>query len=218
MMFDKELFKAAFRVGAGTDGVVFVKVMDVTVNSVDKPKRICYVSSVDNTKAIDNFPARLMPEISDGELTVPEKDSIVTICWSEFTYPFVVNKSWLEEKITIIGNQGWHITKENQVFNDGAYGGIPRVINPDDNEKALLTKINNLEKLVNKLNDRLEGFIDMHSAPTWTVVPNDGGAALQAAVGIWTAVPTNAKPDNLTETTQEDIENPNITHGKDIPE
>src|SRR5579859_7276150 len=75
-------------------------------------------------------------------------------------------------------------------FLDGSLGGLTEVIN-------LTTKLNNIEKLLNKI---------VNSLNSWTPVPGDGGTALKTLI-------TAAMLTDLTLTVRNDIENTLITHG-----
>jgi hypothetical protein len=158
-----------------------------------------------------------MLEISDGDCNKPQVGSTVTIVFSDFTEPYIVKTTWLDEKTVIVGDQLYQIKDGKQTFNDGKYGGIPKIIDPDDSNVGLLKKINQLEDTLNKVNDRINGFINTHKTPTWTVVPQDGGLALQTAISTWLATPTGQPIDDINPLTeQSDIENPSIIHGDKI--
>lgn len=76
---------------------------------------------------------------------------------------------------------------EQVTFNDGNLGGMVKV-------EDLVTRLNNVENDVNNLKTVFT---------SWTPVPNDGGAALKAAVSTWAG-------EQLEVTVKEDIENPKI--------
>lgn len=109
-----------------------------------------------------------------GFLLIPSVDSIVTVSFKTNEDAFVSMVS-LVDKIYLNGND---------------YGGLVEVL-------PLITKLNNLENLVNKLVDSLN---------TWIPVSGDGGAALKALI-------TTAAPLPLTPSVRADIENTNILHG-----
>lgn len=71
------------------------------------------------------------------------------------------------------------------------FDGIPKVA-------ALLSEINDLKTVINDLKTVFTG---------WTPVPNDGGAALKAAVTAWAS-------QQLQPTQQSTIENDKVKHGK----
>lgn len=185
---------------AGVYGTARVKLMDVTVKSVNKEERYCIVNSLDGTQNIDGLKVRLALEICDGDLDYPEERSTITIAFTDFTEPYMVSATWLSQKTVIVGNQAWDIIDGKQTFNDGAYGGIPIVKDPANANNGLTKHYNDIEK---KLNDLITVF------NSWTPVPNDGGAALKTALATWVA-------QNLTLTQEADISNPNIVHGKTL--
>lgn len=184
---------------AGTHNMIPVKMFDANVDSVNVEKRTCQVTSIDPTLTIDDLEVRYMSDISDGEENVPEKDSTVTVIFSSLTTPVIVSNSWLTRKTIIIGDQQWNIIDGKQTFNDGSYGGIPIVKDPENSNAGLLKKINDLEK---KINDLIQIFIN------WIPVPNDGGAALKTLLSSWLI--------DIILTQESDISNPNIVHGKKL--
>jgi len=185
---------------AGTYGKANVKLFDAEVVSIDIEKRICIVNSLDGS--IEGITVRIMLDQSDGDMSVPEIESTVTVAMTDFTDPYLVKSTWLDEKLFVVGNQSYNIKKDKQIFNDGAYGGIPKIIDSEDSNAGLLKKLNNLEKLFNELQNKFN---------SWVVVPNDGGGALKT---ILTVTPPIWNFPQIAETTQKEIENENITHGK----
>lgn len=78
---------------------------------------------------------------------------------------------------------------EEVIINGGSLGGIVKV-------EELTNKLNTLEREINDIKQVLS---------SWTPVPNDGGAALKAAVASWAGKP-------LTLTRREDYEDTKVTH------
>ena len=183
---------------AGTYGKSNVKLFDGTVRigSLDLEKRTCIVDSIDNS--LDGIEVRFMLEQSDGDMSVPSEDSTVTVAMTDFTDPYIVSSTWIDRKVFVVGTQSLDIQKEKQIFNDGSFGGIPKIIDPNNSNIGLLKKYNNLEKKTNDLIAAING---------WIPVPNDGGLALKTALTTWLST-------SLSITIQSDIENPLITHGK----
>ncbi len=198
--FDPQIFKKAVQVciDPNPNAVVPVQIFDAIVQagSQDEDTMTCVVDSVDSN--LNNLTVRYNLCISDGEINVPEDESTVTIAKTSFTDPYIVRNSDLKSKLIAIGNQTWNNDGNKQIFNDGKYGGIPRIVNPDDSNSSLLKKINNLENLVNDLTSKF----------------NTHTHILTLTSGTGTAAPTaNPETTVLTPTVQKDIENPNITHG-----
>jgi hypothetical protein len=96
------------------------------------------------------------------------------------TLTFLVNAEQVEEV---------KITSEKIICNGGENDGWVKV-------RELTEKLNALEKDINSLKQVFT---------SWVAVPNDGGAALKAALATWAG-------QTLTETRQADIENDKITH------
>lgn len=178
-----------------------VKYCDVTVDSVNEDEKTCLVSSCDGSHSIDSLEVRYMPEVSDGTEDVPEVGSTVVVVFTELTQPVIISTSWLTRKTLIVGNQSFEMKDGLQKFNEGEFGGIPIVKDPDDSNAGLLKRINLLEDIINDLQSKFAA---------WVVVPNDGGLALKT---ILTSTPPVWNVPNLTSTTESQISNPSITHG-----
>ncbi len=189
---------------AGTWNVARVKTCYCEVVSVDKENRTCLVNSADGTQELENTTVNLTPEIGDGEIDYPLEGSTITVAFTDFTAPYMVKAGELESKFIVVGNQLWTISGSSQKFNDGAFGGIPKVKDPDDSNAGLLKKINDLENALNDLQTKFS---------SWTPVSNDGGAALKT---ILTITPPIWNLPQIELTSESDISNPNITHGKSI--
>lgn len=182
---------------AGTYGKANVKLFDAIIQkgSINKDERTCIVDSVDGS--LDNLVVRYMLDVSDGDTSIPLEETTVTIAMTDFTDPYIVKSTWLSEKLFVVGEQSYDILKDKQVFNDGKYGGIPIVKDPDNSNAGLLKKINQLEE---KYNDLLTSCksVTITLAPTGTF----------PTASFYT---TNTP---ISPTTKEvDISNPNITHG-----
>lgn len=185
---------------AGTFGTVKVKLMDVTVRTVNKEEKTCIVDSVDGTQDIDGLKVRLSLEICDGNTDYPEEGSTITIAFTDFTEPYMVSATWLTEKDVTVGDQCWNIKDKKQYFNSEKYGGIPIVKDQDNSNAGLLKKINQLEEKYNDLLISINTVI-ITLAPSGTFP-------------IASFFTTNT---SIAPTTQEkDISNPSIFHGKKV--
>lgn len=158
---------------AGTHDNDPVYVYDAEVDSVDEDNRICSVTLIGGRANNSLSNVRLMSSIDDGILIIPTVGSTVTIIFSSFTEPLV------------IGWSGW----DKMILKGGDQGGL--VLSPN-----LITKLNNLENLVNDL-------ISKFNSHTHNVT----------AVGSPTGPSLIQEDQTLTKTIQSDIENPNITQG-----
>ena len=167
-------------VGADINDKVFTFDAEVT-GSVNAERRTVNVTMVGGTSS-NEIEVRIMSSVDDGCLFYPKEGSTVTVLMSDRTDPLIVGYSEIE-RIKWLG---------------GEYEGVPIVKHPTDSNKGLVKRLNLVE---NKLRD-LQQIL---SSPTWTVIPNDGGAALQVAAATWCATP-------LTITAQSDIEHPNHSH------
>lgn len=212
---------------AGTYNAIPIKYVDVTIDEVLEDERCCIVTSCDGSMAINGLKVRYMPEVSDGDEEVPEKDSTAVIVFTEITEPIIVSKSWLSRKTIIIGNQSWEITPDKQVFNDGKYGGLATVKNTDVTNGGLIKRHNLVEDDINTLKDKLQTIMQAATTASAAMVTWTAGIPLLDTVAfavfnpfmldiISALTPYIAPP--LEKTTDEMISNPNITHGKELPD
>ena len=209
--FDKEIFKKAVRMCAGTNLQVPVQIFDAIVqpNSQNSDTLTCFVDSIDST--INNLEVRYMLCIDDGELDVPEDGSLVTIAKTAFTDPYIVKSTSLKSKVITIGSQSYSndgVVQDFEFYSksgvEGSFGGFIKDIDPEDPTKGLLKKINNLENLLNDLITKYN--LHVHT-----------GGTISGSTGIPTVVETNPIYP-ITPTQRTDIENPNIIHGlKNLP-
>lgn len=158
---------------AGTHQPDGIKLIDATVNSYDEPSRTCDVTAITGIVGEDIPGVRLMSDADDGILLLPTVGSTITIARSAFTDPVMIACSGLD-KIILMG---------------GDLGGLVMLL-------PLLTKLNNLENLVNDL-------ITKFNAHTHNVT----------AVGSPTGPNLLPESDTLTPTERDDLENLNITQG-----
>src|ERR1035441_2634684 len=82
---------------AGTSQNVNVRLFDATIISVNRESRTCIVDSIDHS--LDGIEVRYMVDISDGDCSIPSVDSTVTVAMTDFTDPYIVKSSWIDEKI-----------------------------------------------------------------------------------------------------------------------
>ena len=175
---------------AGTYGKANVKLFDGTVMSVDNNGRTCTVDSIDSS--LNGIQVRFMLEVSDGDMSVPQVGSTVTVAMTDFTDPYIVSATWLDEKLFVVGNQSYDIKPDKQIFNDGSYGGLVILQKVLDNLNAIKDYINNT--LQPAINTGLIG-VGIGSAANGTTGAADFEMALTGTI------------------TFEDMENTNITHG-----
>ena len=175
---------------AGTYGKTNVRLFDATVNSVNVELRTANVDSIDNS--LYGLDVRFMLEVSDGDMSVPTVGSTVTVAMTDLTEPYIVEATWIDEKLFVVGNQSYSIKDGQQIFNDGGFDGLVKVID-------LTTRLNNIENLLNQ-------FITLFNSHTHAV-PSLGTSA--------TPLPQETSSINPI-TQQSDIENPNITHGSNF--
>lgn len=189
---------------AGTFGTAKVKLMDVTVRTVDKGTNTCIVDSLDGTHDVDGLKVRLALEVCDGNLEYPEPDSTITIAFTDFTEPYMVSATWLTEKDVTVGDQCWNIQDKKQYFNSDKYGGLIIVKDPDNSNAGLLKIITDLQNQVNKLTDNWNNFCSTYApgSPSTTGLPA-------------TLASSTVTPD-LTVATEDLLVNPSVFHGKKV--
>ena len=170
-----------------------------TVKSVDEKKATCNVVISNDVEVPD---VTLQTAICDGWLLVPSVDSNVVLLKSvNGPNSLIIQTSDLDKIIMQVGDAGFTIWNKTQnggqimQLNDGSFGGLLKLIDPDNTNAGVLARLNILEK---KVNDIIL-FESTHTHPV-------AGAVANAS--------TNPAPQQLTETQRADIENKLITHGK----
>lgn len=183
-----------------------INVIECVVISVNESNQTCIVDSITENSDINDLEVRYNLLVSDGEVSVPKVDSNVVVCFSDFLQPFVCSFTDLLKHIIFIGNQSYSIEENFQKFNDGKYGGIPIVKSEynGETEKGLLSRINKIEDKINAINSAIKTTtIALAPSGTYPLTTNPEVAALV---------------DITPKTSESDISNPNITHGKQIEE
>lgn len=199
MSADSRALVELIRKVSGTYGNTFVKVFDAVVKSVDEDSRTCVVDSLSSDNQIENLTVRFMLDVSDGDLSVPEINSTVSVALNDYTEPYIVSSTWITKKEWVVGNSSFTIEKDLQKFNDGEFGGIPIVKDPDNSNNGLLKKYNNLEQKFNEILSILKA----------TVIP-------LAPSGTYPFASLYSSVNPLSITTENQISNPDITHGKKL--
>lgn len=163
-----------------------------SVDSVDLSTRSCDVTAISGSAVGAITGVQLMTEIDDGFLLVPTVGSNVLVGYSKRLVPFIAQFSQIDQVLIITGNTSLGIKDGSVQFNDGSYGGLIQI-------QQLITKLNNLENLVNDLTTKF----------------NSHTHVLTLSSGTGTAAPTTTmESKTLITTKQSDLENTLITHGK----
>ena len=161
------------------------------VVSVDKPKAICTVKLADNEELIyENVRLQAIDDEQDnGEIKYPKVESSVIISKIDNTsFYYVSSFSEIQEIVLKInGKEIYKMTENSIVFYEGTKGSLVEIA-------KLKAQLNKLEQSITQLKNVFS---------VWVPAPNDGGAALRAAVASWSA-------QTLAQTTIADIENTKI--------
>lgn len=181
---------------AGTFKRDSVTMLAGTVKSVDEDKATCVVVVENDVEVPD---VRLQSVICDGLLILPVVESDVMILFSKQNEPFICLYSDIKKWYMQVGDSSDTITDDGKrIFNDGKFGGLIKVKDPDDSNIGLLKKINNLENLVNNILTTLKS----------TTIP-------LAPSGTYPFAPLYTSLSNIAPITSEsDITSNLITHGK----
>lgn len=192
----------------GTQLADKIGIYSAMVDSVDVATRTCNVTTLSSQGEMTIENVQLMASVDDGILLVPTIDSTVIVTYTTFNKPFISLFSAIDKAVLIVGENNVSFEMDNlgilleiantkllfkdglTQFNDGALGGLVKVID-------LTTKLNNLE---NKVNALLSAF-------------NSHTHILTLTSGTGTAAPTVAPvAGTLTPTVRGDIEDTKITH------
>jgi len=180
---------------AGTFGIDLVQKLTCTVNSVDVDHRSCLVTP--QNRNIGQLTAFLMAETDDGILIVPSENSTVKVLYSRLNAATVIQYSAIDQVFIVAGGSTFNIYSSGIKLNGSNYYGLVMI-------KPLITKINNLEKLVNAVNDNWNNFAAVYKpgSPSTTGLP--------AALNV---LPFTTPTDINPVTQQSDLENTAVQHG-----
>lgn len=135
---------------------------------------------------------RLIPTTSvEGNrvLLIPANDTYVLVISEsgDLSNLWVARIDTAEKVEIVCGDISVEVSKEGVILNGGSLGGMVKV-------KEVTTKLNTLEMSLNELKTVFEA---------WQAIPNDGGAALKAAITQWAGQP-------ITQTKVGDLENAKV--------
>jgi hypothetical protein len=177
---------------AGTYNADTIFLVTAQVTAVNAAAGRCTVEAISgrSSTSIDNVEFQAV--VSDGLLFIPRVGSEVKVLMSTYTEPFIVQYSEVEKA---------YISADLIQFNDGALGGLVKVI-------ELTQKLNTLENDINDLKAKFQSLV--------TTITIAAGIAPAAPVTNGTALgwfnPFLAyATQQITPTQQADIENPVIT-------
>lgn len=175
---------------AGTFGQDVVRLNVGVVKSVDEDKSTCVVLIKGTNQSVEVPNVNLQVGVCDGLQIIPAVDSDVLLITSTFNQSYIIQYSDVDKYYLQVGDSELTINNDGTMqLNDGSYNGLVKVA-------ELTQKLNDIEYLVNE-------FIGIYNAHTHTIVP----------IGVDTDPPSVPETNTLTPTQQEDIENPDITHG-----
>jgi hypothetical protein len=170
---------------AGTFKEDKVSIYLAEVKSIEGNTCTCYI---EDDVEVPN--CQLQASVCDGLLIVPTIGSNVVIMTSIKNDNYVVQYSDIDSYYLQVGDGSIEILNDGSItLNDGSFGGLIKII-------ELVTKLNNIENLVNDL-----------------VAKYNTHTHLVSSVGSPTAPTTTTETNTLTPTQQADIENTKITQG-----
>ena len=183
--YDKDVFK-----------LMYGQVVSVDLTNEDYP---CCVVNTPGDIQVPNV--ALTASVGDGFLRVPTIGSTVAIFKNiHGDGAFILLYSDLDS-IRLETQQGWLIAwdsnGEDSNLSSKSFGGLIKLIDPNDQTKGLLAKVNQLENKYNNLLTLLNSHVHVSAAPT-----------------VNTSTPVTAFTDTIAPITQRaDIEDANFTHG-----
>lgn len=145
-------------------------VVDGIISSdTDMSKFTCNVK-VNNIEFFD-VPVRVLISKQASFLEIPKKDShcLLTFRDSNQNRPQIMEVDECEKILVKIGDQSLEISENGFIFNEGKNDGLIKI-------NQLITKLNTIENDLNLVKNIFT---------SWAPVPNDGGAALKAAISTW---------------------------------
>jgi hypothetical protein len=188
-MGDRAIIEAIQKI-AGSQLSDAVSIAACTVNGVDIASRTCNCTEITGQAGVEIPNVQLQSEVSDGILLIPAIGSTVLVTYSKYNPPFVSMFSDIDRIFLIGGDAAVDIKEDTVILNDGSFGGLVKVAD-------LVTKLNNLENLVNDL-------IKTYNLHT------------HAVSGSNTLIPLLPETGSLIPTIQDELENKKVTHGIEL--
>lgn len=171
---------------AGNSGEVEARVCVVTAVDVDARTVDC--EPLDESAPILGVNLQANQGLTTGIVTFPQKGShVIVAMMNSGMGGCVIATEEIERAEIVIGETSAELTKDGIVLNGGEFGGLVKV-------EELTERINNIEEDINSLKDIFA---------VWKVIPQDGGAALNAASIDWAM-------SKLTLTKRGDYENEKV--------
>lgn len=179
------------------------QIMSGVVKEVNEAEGTAMVAlSLDGDEAVSGVMLNAIIENDNGLLVIPAQDSNVWVAEIDGPDKWGIIKCSNAEKVTIkiAGTPEVLVESGKVVINGGEHGGMVKV-------QELVEAFNVIREDVNRLKNKIG---------IWSPVPNDGGAALRAALaesapGV-PPLPTSWAGELIQEFTIPDFENPDAKH------
>jgi len=192
--------RAAIQSMAGTFGQDVVKIVVGKVESVDEDASTCDVLIYGTDESLIIPDVNLQVGVCDGLQILPVVGSDILLITSTYNKPYIIGYSDVDKYYLQIGDSQMTINNDGTMqFNDGSYEGLVKV-------QELTDKLNNLENDINDLKTILQSVLT-------TPVNEPGNGAPSVFQQAMNAALSSYYGQQLTPTQQQDIENPDITHG-----
>ena len=174
-----------------------------TVTDIDKNNDVCTVQPLNGEADRLDVVLRAVKDGADnGYILYPAKDSLVVvgIIDNMVTHSFVSLYTEIESIKMVIGSN--KITADKDLFkatwkkwqhNDGNYGGMVKLIDPNDTDAGILSRVNKIEAA-------LSTHISLYNSHTHPV----SGAA--------TSAPASIDGQTSSQTQRAQLENKDVTH------
>ena len=176
-----------------------------TVESVDKNKDTCMLNMVNgDADRIDVLLRAVIDTSGIGRVDYPAINSqvIVGCVDNNLNYSFILLMQQVESFKIVIDNS--KITADKDLytaawkkwqFNDGSYGGLVKLIDPNNSEAGVLARLNKLENALTQHIALFNSHTHICSAP-----------------GSASAVPIPVDTQAIIPTQKSDLEDTNVTH------
>lgn len=150
-MSDRDIIESINKITGGHKNDI-VTYINARVISVNESERICSCIAIDGHTEYDLPVVKLMPDIEDGILVIPEEDSTVKVIFSQNIEPFVAQFSNIKKYVIF--------ASEKIELQGSEFGGMVKV-------EELTNKLNNIENQLNQILLTLKSIV----VPTPTPYP-----------------------------------------------
>ncbi len=186
----------------GSDHIEYIwGIVDEGSVNLDNTDIGCPTCSVTGSQDVSYPNVALQATFCNGFLKVPSDGSQVVITKNRNSNNYFI-LLFSDLDAIYLQNQNawlciWNKNGEDSAYTQTSYGGLLKLLDPNNTDAGVLARLNKIETDINNLKTAFAN---------WTPQPQDGGASLKGEASDWFG-------EKLVKTLRSDIEDAYITHG-----